>query len=225
MQHSPFRLLRTTFVGATVLGLAAGAHLLAGGTLPGPLIMAAILALHTLCSSIATKFRLTPPALAALLASSQIVLHQCFETLSHGARIAAAPGTGSAAAEAMSHQSMSAEAHASAMLAQATSLAAPGLAHLGHAHLGHAGAMSGWMWAAHAAATLAAAGLLAYGENALWSLANWLRPLYRCAAVVLVQPVKAARPSVIPRPLPRLPWRNLPPDTRRGPPAPCAIFA
>lgn len=224
MQHSPFRLLRTTLVGTTVLGLAAGAHLLAGGTLPVPAIMAAILALHLLCASVATKFRLTPPAMAALLASSQIVLHQCFETLSHGALVAA--GTGSAAAEAMSHQSMSAEAHASAMLAQAT----PGLAHLGSAHpglaqLGHPGDMSGWMWAAHAAATLAAAGLLAYGENALWSLANWLRPLYRCAAVVLVLPVKAARPGVIPRPLPRLPWRNLPPDTRRGPPARSAIFA
>ena len=55
MSHSPFRLLRTSVVGATILGLAASAHLLGGGTLPAPPIMAAILALHLLCSSIAME--------------------------------------------------------------------------------------------------------------------------------------------------------------------------
>ncbi|MHA7271364.1 hypothetical protein [Arthrobacter sp. HLT1-20] len=213
MHTSPFRLLRTVSVGATVLGLAAGAHLVAGGTLPAPGIMAALLALHVLCSTVATHFRLTLPAMVALLGSSQVVLHQAFETLSHSAT--AAPG-----AAGVHQHTMSAEASTAALLAAVNTASAPGMD-----HLGHAGAMSGWMWAAHIIATLAAAALLAYGEDALWSLASWLRPLYRRAAVVLLPPAQSARPGVIPRPLPRLPWRNLRPDTRRGPPALAAVFA
>lgn len=214
MPHSPFRLLRTTVVGATVLGLAAGAHLVGGGTLPAPAIMAAILALHILCSSIATNFRLTPAAMVALLASSQLVLHQGFETLSHGISANPAPGM-----EHLGHGAhMSAEAHASAMMAATTAVGAPGMESLGHAAY-----MSGWMGLAHVAATLTAAGLLAHGENALWSLAGWLRPLYKRAAVVLVLPARPTLPSIIMRPLPCVPWRNQPPDTRRGPPLSAAI--
>lgn len=213
MPHAPFRLLRTVAVAATVLGLAAGAHLLAGGSLPVPPIMAALLALHILVSTAATRFRLNLPAMTALLAGSQMVLHQAFESLSHGARLAAGGG-----GEALSHHGMSAEAHAAALLAQTT--AAPGLE-----TMGHAGAMGGWMLMAHAASTMAAAALLAYGENALWALANWLRPLYRGAAVALSLPVDPEGGGFVVRPLPSLPWRNVRPNTRRGPPARSAIFA
>ena len=210
MPHAPFRLLRTTLVGATIFGLAAAAHLAAGGTLPAPPILAAILALHILCSTVATSFKLNLPAMIALLASSQVVLHQGFDTLSHSAH-AGADGPDIAA-----HQSMSAEAYASLMMGHASS---------GMEAAGHAGAMSAGMWAAHIAATLATAGLLSYGENALWSLANWLRPLYQRATAVLVIPAQSARPTLRPRPLPRQPWRNLRPNTRRGPPLSAAVFA
>ncbi|MDJ0317971.1 hypothetical protein [Arthrobacter antibioticus] len=220
MTHSPFRLLRTTVVGATVFGLAAGAHIVAGGALPGPAVLAAILALHILCSTVATKFRLTPLAMIALLASSQIVLHQGFETLSHSFKPGTAAGSGSAESHAMSHHGMSAQEHAAAMMPQAPPLSPQGLE-----QIGHAGDMSGWMLAAHVGATLAAALILAYGETVLWSLANWLRPLYRRADVVLDLPVQTARPTIVPRMLPRLPWRNVPPDTQRGPPASVALFA
>ncbi len=194
----------------TILGLAAGAHLLAGGSLPAPFIMVAILALHILCSTLATKFRLSLPTMVVLLATSQIVLHQGFDVLSHSAHaVSAGPAMGA-------HHSMNAQAHAALMLAQAS----PG-ADLAS----HTGAMSAAMWAGHIGATLAAAALLAYGENALWSLANWLRPLYRCAAVVLVLPTQSKATPILPRPLPRLPWRNVPPDRRRGPPLREAVFA
>ncbi|MHA7303700.1 hypothetical protein ACX80E_00390 [Arthrobacter sp. TMN-49] len=207
MRNAPFRLLRTVFVGATVLGLAAGAHLVAGGSLPAPAIMAALLALHVLCSTVATHFRLALPAMMILLGSSQVVLHQVFEKLSSSAT--AGPGS------AGPHQhTMSAEENAAALLVSAQAVATPGMD-----HMNHAGAVSGWMWAAHIIATVAAAALLAYGENALWSLAHWLRPLHKSPAAVLALPAQAARPGVIPRPLPRRPWRNLRPDTRRGPPA------
>ncbi|MFB9165151.1 hypothetical protein [Arthrobacter psychrochitiniphilus] len=215
MPHAPFRLLRTTAVATTILGLAAGAHLLGGGTLPAPAIMVAIMALHILCSTIATRFQISPATMVALLASSQLVLHQSFEMLSHGVRAGVAPG-----APAMSHHGMSAEEHASAMMASSVPLASSGIENLSHTVQ-----MSPWMWAAHIAATLAAAVLLAYGEDALWALAGWLRPLYRSAAVVLEIPAKSSRPAIMPRPLPRLPWRNLRANTRRGPPAGVAIFA
>lgn len=223
MTHAPFRLLRTTLVASTVLGLAAGAHLLAGGTLPVWPIMAAILALHIMCSTVATKFQLTLPTMVALLAGSQIVLHKGFDFLSHSAHLAETAGANNVTAQALGHHTMSAEAHAATMLAQATSTGVPGVTSL--EAISHSGAMSGWMLAGHVIATVAAAGLLAYGESALWSLARWLRPLYRCAAVVLVLPAIASSTGVIPRPLPRLPWRNLRPDTRRGPPYRTAVFA
>lgn len=211
MHHAPFRVLRTVCVGSTVFGLAAGAHLLAGGLLPVPAAMAALLALHILCSMVATSFRLAMPAMIALLTSSQVVLHEAFEWLSPSAL---------AAPVVAGHHSMSAEESAAAMLASANAVAAPAMD-----ALTHAGALSGWMGAAHIAATLATAALLAYGEDALWSLANWLRPLYSCAAAVLVLPVQATPTTVIPRLLARPPWRNLPPHARRGPPAPVAVLA
>ena len=222
MPHAPFRLLRTTVMGATILGLAAAAHVVAGGTLPAPAIMAALLALHILFTTVATKFKLTLPVMMALLVSSQAVLHQGFESLSHGTPTLLGPG-----AEALNHHGMSAEAHDSAALvaAFAPGLATPGLAPSGMEILSHSGPLAGWMWAAHLAAALATAGLLAYGENALWSLANWLRPIYQCATAVLVVPVQSVPSSVVPRPLPRLPWRNLRPNTRRGPPLSAAVFA
>ena len=215
MPDAPFKLLRTTVAGATVMGLAAGAHLAAGGTLPVAPVMAALLAIHILCSSIATKFRLRLPAMTVLLASSQLVLHESFDALSHGARPTGAPGNGM-----LADHGLSAEAQASAMLAQASSAV-----NVGAEAMGHASHMNGWMMAAHAASTLAAAGLLAHGENALWSLANWLRPLYRRAAVVLLLPAQTTVPGIVVRPLRRLPWRNVRPNTRRGPPLRAAVFA
>lgn len=231
MPHAPFRLLRTTLVGATIFGLAAAAHLVAGGTLPAPPILAAILALHILCSTVATMFKLNLPAMLALLASSQVVLHQSFDSLSHSAHAVAVTGAqAQEQAQALSHHGMSAEGHAAAMLSTVmapdlSSTMASGMASSGLEALSHSGPLSLWMWAAHIAATLAAAGLLAYGENALWSLANWLRPLYQRAAAVLVIPAQSTRPTVVPRPLPRQPWRNLRPNTRRGPPLSAAVFA
>ena len=212
MSHSPFRLLRTSVVGATILGLAASAHLLGGGTLPAPPIMAAILALHLLCSSIATHFRLTPATMVALLASSQLILHASFETFSNAAA--------SSAAATANHHLVSAEANASALMGSVATVSTPGMESI--SHLSH---MSGWMGVAHVVATLAAAGLLAYGENALWSLANWLRPLYRRAAVVLVQRGPTARPTIVARRLPCMPWRNQRPNTRRGPPQMAVVLA
>jgi hypothetical protein len=75
------------------------------------------------------------------------------------------------------------------------------------------------MLAGHALATLACALLLSKGEDALWSLAAWLRPLIELPAPF---PPRPAAARVLPtRPLGAvpLPRRNLRRDCRRGPPA------
>ncbi|MGO4383437.1 hypothetical protein [Specibacter sp. RAF43] len=208
---SPFRLLRTVLVGATIVGLAAGAHLAAGGHLPAPGIMAALVSLHVLCSTVATTFRLTLPVMTGLLATSQLVLHQAFDSLSVGI---AAPAAGLSAGGTMSGHSMASHADPALLLHAAASLAPAG-----HADT------SGWMLAAHVGATLATAFLLARGEAALWALAAWLRPLCRGAAVVAPLPARQSRPPAVPAPLPRLPWGNIRPDTRRGPPSARAVLA
>lgn len=216
MQHAPFRLLRTSVVGATILGLAAGAHLLAGGSLPGAPIMAAILALHIMVATFATTFRLSLPAMTALLGAGQVVLHHAFTALSHGMPVAAGPGMGHAAGQAAHHLGGHAAAHTDAHMAQLLAQAAPLAIHTGEA-VGHT-SLSGAMLAAHVAASLLTAAVLAHGENALWALAGWLRPLWRGSAVVRILPAQQPALALLPRPLPRLPWRNAPPDTRRGPP-------
>lgn len=210
--HAPFRLLRTCFIGATVLGLAAAAHVLGGGSLPGPGIMAALLALHTLCSTVATTFRLGLPAMTGLLAASQLVLHGAFDAFSATVPLVDVPGGGH-------NHSLSAVDQSAAMLHAAGAMGS------GMGAMGHAAALSGWMGPTHVAATIATAVLLSQGENALWALANWLRPLCRTAAVVPPLPARPADPRLVPAPLPRQPWRNLRPDTRRGPPVPAAVPA
>ena len=75
------------------------------------------------------------------------------------------------------------------------------------------------MLATHALATAACALLLAKGEAALWALAAWLRPLVRLPEAVTPD---AGTPRAVPRTpavLPHRPWRNLRPDSRRGPPS------
>jgi hypothetical protein len=76
----------------------------------------------------------------------------------------------------------------------------------------------GLMSAAHAAATLGTAVLVARGEQTLSALVAWLRPLVRLPEPVTIVParVPGAAPTPLILPLDRL-GRRLP--TRRGPPA------
>lgn len=203
--RAPFHALRSAMVALTVLSLAAGAHTLAGGRLPSPGILLALLALTGLASTTATRLKLNFPAMAGLLGAGQLVLHNAFTIFS-----GPAPGTGYEPA------------------------GSPAAHHVGPAPLpvGGAGefAVSGLdsqlsslsllMLASHALATLLCALLLARGEAALWALAAWLRPLLRLP--VPAAPVAVAAPAPVigwPADSVPLPWRNLRRDCRRGPPA------
>ena len=196
--HTPFHLLRATAVATVILTLAAGAHLDAGGELPAPAIMLAVLSLTALGSTTATRLRLGFPALAALLGGGQLALHEVFSAFSSS-------GTHQGSATATPHESHFA----------GTGILAPAVDHLA----GAAETAGPLMLAAHILATLASALLLAKGEAALWALAAWLRPL-----VALPQPVTCddGTPPVAafpPAAVPLRPWRNLRQDSRRGPPS------
>ncbi|MCY0905597.1 hypothetical protein OS914_11905 [Arthrobacter sp. H14-L1] len=76
------------------------------------------------------------------------------------------------------------------------------------------------MTLAHIGATLASAVVLAKGEEALWLLADWLRPLVRLAAPVSAAVAPFPSLTAANSPLRPQPRRNLRADSRRGPPAP-----
>ncbi|MFK0008491.1 hypothetical protein ACIQTZ_15705 [Paenarthrobacter sp. NPDC090520] len=194
--RSPFHALRSGALSVVVVLLAAGAHVLGGGALPTAPVLAALIALTGLAATLATRFKLNVAAMTALVGASQLVLHQAFTSL---APIdAAAPAGG--------HH-------------PGTESLAPIVDPATHLHeLGTtAGAL---MFIAHVMATVASAAVLAKGEDALWQLAAWLRPLVTLPSL-LFKPDAGATPVAVGAPdvfIPR-PWRNLRQDSRRGPPA------
>jgi hypothetical protein len=193
----PFHALRSALVSLTVVSLAAGAHVIAGGQLPAPGILLAFLALTGLASTAATRLKLNTPAMAGLLGAGQLVLHEAFTVFS-------GPAAGSGGT--FPH-------HAGAGVPFSVPIAA-------HTQLHEPdSALSLLMLVGHALATLACAVLLARGEDALWALAAWLRPLVQLPAPAASAAVAAPAPAAWPTDSIPLPWRNLRRDCRRGPPA------
>jgi hypothetical protein len=193
---APFRTLRAGLIGSIILGLAAGGHLAGGGRLPEPAILTALCALTMLPIAVLTHFRLSLPVLAGLLGAGQAWLHWAFSALSDGAAPAAPLVSGHTG-------------HAPVAAAPES---------FGAAMPVHAAGSDWQMFAAHAVATLGTALLLARGEQALWALASWLRPLVQLPEPRTIQPVRVSVPSLAPviLPLDHL-GRRLP--SRRGPPA------
>lgn len=203
--RAPFHALRSAMVALTVLSLAAGAHTLAGGQLPAPGILLALLALTGLASTTATRLKLDLPALAGLLGAGQFVLHAAFTAFSAANHSPALAGGLSGPAGAPAH-------HAGPVPLPAgldSPLAASGLD----------SGISLLMLGGHALATLLCAVLLARGEAALWALAAWLRPLLRLPVPVSPDAVAVPAAAGWPAESVPLPWRNLRRDCRRGPPA------
>lgn len=195
--RAPFHALRAALVATTMVGLAAAAHVIAGGDLPIPGIFGAVLALTGLAATAATRLKLNAAAMTGLLGTGQVVLHETFSALSGPA--AAAYG----GAPVRSHH-------------QVPTLLPHPAGTLDHHDLDSGLAL--WMIAGHALATLICALLLARGEAALWSLAAWLRPLLRLPEAL---PAPRTAVPVLPfrdEPALPLPWRNLRRDCRRGPP-------
>lgn len=193
----PFHSLRAALFATTAVTLAGCAHVVSGGQLPGTGILVALLALTGLACTAATRLRLGFPAATAFLGAGQVVLHEAFTAF--GGTVPGAP------------------AGAPHLHDSTAGLPAAPLTQL-HAHELES-PVALLMLAGHALATLACALLLAKGEDALWTLAAWLRPLIQLP--VPVAPVPGAAPATPGWPADSvpLPWRNLRPDSRRGPPA------
>lgn len=192
----PFHSLRAALFATTAVTLAACAHVVSGGQLPGSGILVALLALTGLACTAATRLRLGFPAATALLGAGQVVLHEAFTAF--GGTVPATPAGGP-------------HLHGLAGLPAGT------LTHLQTHDLESPVALL--MLAGHAVATLACALLLAKGEDALWALAAWLRPLIQIPSPVAPDAGAAPAPACWPADSAPLPWRNLRPDSRRGPPA------
>ncbi|WP_139316014.1 hypothetical protein [Cellulosimicrobium sp. CUA-896] len=86
----PLRLARAALVATLVLALTAGAHAVAGGHLPDPLVLAALGALTLAGTVLAARARFTAPRLVALLGGAQLALHVALDTLGHGAAVCVA---------------------------------------------------------------------------------------------------------------------------------------
>lgn len=192
-RRAPFRFSRALAVTTASFGLAAGAHTLAGGTLPAPEILVGLLALALAPVMILARAKITAPGMLVLLGAGQLALHQAFDAFTVSAAFIPA-----------------ASEHLHGQAVAGTLTAGPLMT-------GHTAAPGALMVALHALATLATALLLARGEAAVWALAAWLRPLVHLPAAleIPVLPPAPAPPVVF---VPSR-WRSLRLPARRGPPS------
>lgn len=195
--RAPFHALRSGVISLVVVLLAAAAHIVGGGELPTAPVLLALVALTGLAATLATRFKLNLFTMAGLLGAGQLALHEAFTALS--------PIT--ANTQGTNHH-------------LGTESLSPGL-DIAATHSHQLGtALGTMMFVGHVLATVATAVVLAKGEDALWQLAAWLRPLLALPTLVFrpdagASLIAAGAPDVfIPRP-----WRNLRQDSRRGPPA------
>jgi hypothetical protein len=156
------RWIRAASFGVGCFALALTAHVAAGGARPGLVALFLLTGLTGLSAVLLTGFRLGLLSVILTLATMQAALHQAFMWL------------GSPAACVMTGMSASAGGgmgqSTQPMLGCATGMAQAGM--------GETSALAGAaMVGAHVAATAVMAALLAYGEQALWFLAGWVRPL------------------------------------------------
>lgn len=159
--HGVLLFSRSLLVTGVAVFLAAGAHLTGGGGAPPATLLAALTALLLPPVVLLSRRQLSLPVLASVLSAGQLLLHGAFSLFPPEA---ACTSTGPAG-------------HIHHTMAATTCAPAPAGGHLAEA-AGH-----GWhMTAAHAAAVLLTALLLARGEKALWHLLAWLRPLARIPA-------------------------------------------
>ncbi|WP_104141357.1 hypothetical protein [Arthrobacter sp. ZGTC131] len=184
---APARFLRTLVIAAAVLGLAAAAHTAAGAALPPPPVMLLLTALAFPPVMALSRHRLNLTALATILTAGQGLLHLAFTGLSGSPGHCTAAGTAAVG----HHQAFA-----------IPECAVTGAAAAGHQVVAGTGVA---MTVTHALAVLVTAIVLARGEDAVWQLRAWLRPLAGILQPVSVAPgarVPALRIGTIPRSTP-----------------------
>ena len=188
------RLVRSLLVTGTVFLLAAGAHVLGGGTLPAPEILLALMVLVLAAVTVVVDLRLSMGKIVAVLGIGQGVIHQALSLVA-GETVCGASLPGS------SHHAV----QAGACLAQ---LHEP----VTHGNQGDAMAL------AHLLAAAVTAALLSRAEAALWRVVAWFRPLTH--ALQPITTIRGGRPRIGSGsgPVPA-PWLNQRADGIREPPA------
>ncbi|CAI3796571.1 hypothetical protein [Pseudarthrobacter sp. MM222] len=156
--RGPLRLLRAVLVTGAATALAAAGHVLAGGALPEPQILAIVAALLLGPVVWLARRQLSFPTLLGVLGTGQLILHEAFLVLS-------SPVPCPTSGEPMPHHGAGQVLDCSASVADALTVPTG------------SGADSPTMLAADLLALLATAWLLRGGEIALWQLLAWLRPL------------------------------------------------
>lgn len=200
------RRVRELLVAGTTLSIAAAAHLLAGGALPGaPLAWLVVVALTAPLAVWTARRRLTLRRLLPAMVALQLVQHATLSVLG-------AAGTGTAP----SIRGAAPDGHGLHALGPGSLAPATSGSHLHHAT--DAGTTS-WMLAAHAAAVLLTALLLAAGDRAAVNVAGHLRHVAVLVRGDQAPPVTTREPAVVVgrswRPHPARVRRRTPP---RGPP-------
>jgi len=200
---APLRLWRSAAVTTTVLSLAAGAHVLGGAPLPGVPVLILLAALVNVPVVLLAGRRMGMRTLVPLLGVGQWSLHYAFAWF--GASGACTGGSG--------HGSAGHAHHVQTVVASCT--AGDGSAALADLHA------TGWglpMLAAHLLAIVLTALALSRGEDALWLLVAWLRPLVWLPRPLLVEAPAPRLQAIRSLPVlhPRCPARA---ERHRGPPA------
>ena len=179
------RRVRELLVAGTTLSIAAAAHLLAGGALPGaPLAWLVVVALTAPLAVWTARRRLTLPRLLPAMVALQLVQHSALSVFG---------AAGTSPSPLTLTPGGAPDGHALHALGPGSLAPATGGLHLHHAE--DAGTTS-WMLAAHAAAVLLTALLLAAGDRAAVNVAGQLR-----LVAVLVQgpaaPPVGREPAVV----------------------------
>ncbi|MFC7878944.1 hypothetical protein [Isoptericola sp. NPDC057391] len=165
------RRVRELLVAGTTLSIAAAAHLLAGGSLPGAsLAWLVVVALTAPLAVWTARRRLTLPRLLPAMVALQLVQHTALSVLG-------AAGAGAAASTPPSTplSTVGAAADGHALHALGPGSLAPATGGGLHLHHGDDAGTTSWMLAAHAAAVLLTALLLAAGDRAAVNVAEHLR--------------------------------------------------
>ncbi len=198
---APLRFVRSGAVTAAVVGLAAVAHLAAGGRLPPlPLIML-LVALVMVPATALTRVRLSIPVLGAMLTLGQGALHFAFIALSGASDRCAA-----AAVAAHGY-------HQGAGIPDCAPAGTVALLEGGVASVPGTTAMT----AAHIFGTALTVLVLARAEAVLWQVRDWLRPLIHAPQLLRQPPaLRVAAAGSTFRPLPAPGTRITAP---RGPPS------
>jgi hypothetical protein len=155
------RLFRALVVAVLVVGLAAGAHVLGGGSLPPGIVTVTLVAVVVAACVALTRRRVGLAATVALLAAGQVALHGVFSAIGTAGCTALVPSAAHASMDHAAHAAYLATAGCGAAVAHSTLLPVLGA----------------WaMVVAHGVAVLAGALVVAGADRALTWLVAWLRP-------------------------------------------------